>query len=82
MRDEIVVYTRRGCHLCDEAIAVVRRVAAGRARIRLVDIDADPALFERYTMRVPVVTVNEREIAEYHVTSEQVEVALGHGGFE
>ncbi|MBW3603459.1 MAG: glutaredoxin family protein, partial [Actinobacteria bacterium] len=49
----MTVYTRAGCHLCDDAIGVVRRVAAGRARIELIDIDADPELVARYTVRVP-----------------------------
>jgi hypothetical protein len=72
----ITVYTRQGCHLCDEAIGVVRRVAGGRAEITLVDIDADPHLTRRYTVRVPVVAVDGVEIAEYHVAPDQLEAAL------
>lgn len=72
----ITVYTRQGCHLCDDAIGVVRRVARGRAEIALVDIDADPSLTERYTVRVPVVAVDGVEIAEYQVAPEQLEAAL------
>lgn len=72
----ITVYTRAGCHLCADAIEVVRRVAAGRARIELIDIDADPQLVERYTVRVPVVACNGREIAEYQIAAEQLEAAL------
>jgi glutaredoxin len=72
----ITVYTRQGCHLCDEAIGVVRRVARGRAEITLVDIDADPHLTQRYTVRVPVVAVDGVEIAEYHIAPDQLEAAL------
>ena len=75
-RRTITVYTRRGCHLCDDAIAVVRRVAAGRAEIELVDIDGDPSLFERYTVRVPVVAVDGVEIADYQIAPDQLESAL------
>jgi hypothetical protein len=70
------VYTRRGCHLCDDAIVIVRRVAAGRADVDLVDIDADPALYERYTFRVPVVAVDGVEIADYQIAADQLESAL------
>jgi glutaredoxin len=73
----VTVYTRLGCHLCDEAIAVVRLVADGRAEVQLVDIDADPALTERYTIRVPVVAVDGVEIAQYQIAPEQLEAALG-----
>ena len=72
----VTVYTRKGCHLCDDAIAVVRAVAAGRARVELVDIDADPVLHERYTVRVPVVAVDGVEVAEYQVAEDQLRAAL------
>ncbi len=76
----VTVYTRAGCHLCDDAIAVVRKVAAGRARIELVDIDVDPALVDRYTVRVPVVAVDGVEIADYQIAPEQLEMALAGRG--
>lgn len=43
------------------------RVAGRGADITVVDIDADPELVDRYTVRVPVVAVDGVEIAEYHV---------------
>ena len=75
-RHTVTVYSRQGCHLCDEAIAVVRRVANGRARVEVIDVDADPLLTERYTVRVPVIAVDGVEIAEYQVAPEQLETAL------
>lgn len=75
-RRRVTVYTRRGCHLCEDAIAIVRRVATGRADVELVDIDGDPHLFERYTVRVPVIAVDGVEIAEYQIAADQLEHAL------
>lgn len=72
----ITLYTRVGCHLCEEAEAVLRPLAAGRAELRLVDIDTDPQLQARYTVRVPVVEIDGVEIAEYEVDPHQVEAAL------
>ncbi|MBI2827002.1 MAG: glutaredoxin family protein [Planctomycetia bacterium] len=54
----VVVYTRRGCHLCDEALDVLARHGLAP---RTVDIDADPALRERYNECVPVVEIEGRE---------------------
>ena len=65
----ITLYTRQGCHLCEEAERVVRQVAAGRAAVDIVDIDTDPALQERYTVRVPVVAVEGVEVAEFEVSA-------------
>jgi glutaredoxin len=50
-----VFYTRHGCHLCDEALAILRRQGV---EPQLVDIDADPVLRERYDQCVPVVEID------------------------
>ncbi len=55
---------------------MVRGVAAGRADVVVLDIDADPALTDRYTVRVPVVVVDGREVAELEVSPWQIEAAL------
>ena len=51
---DIVLYTRTGCHLCDEAHALLARYALTP---RLVDIDADPELRARFHTCVPVVEI-------------------------
>ena len=55
---EVVLYTRGGCHLCDEAKMALKR--AGLAA-REVDIDSDPDLQKRYNECVPVVEIDGRE---------------------
>ena len=76
MSRTITLYTRAGCHLCEAAEAVIRQVAGDGADLRLVDIDADPVLQERYTVRVPVVEVDGVEIAEFEVDPRQLAEAL------
>ena len=73
---KVTLYTRRGCHLCEEAEQVIRRVAEGRAEVELIDIDADPSITDRYTVRVPVVAVDGVEIAEYEVDEVMLIAAL------
>jgi glutaredoxin len=51
---EVILYTRRDCHLCDVASAVL--VENGLSP-RKVDIDLDPELQRRYTNCVPVVEI-------------------------
>jgi len=49
-------FTRSGCHLCESAEPVVRRLAAeAGAFVEVHDIDTDPALLSRYTARIPVI---------------------------
>jgi glutaredoxin len=55
---EILIYTRLGCHLCDEAKALLE---SHGLRVQTVDIDDDPELRERYDQCVPVVFIDGRE---------------------
>jgi glutaredoxin len=55
---DVVLYTRRGCHLCAEAAELL---AAHGLSPQSVDIDADPALAARYNTCVPVVVIAGRE---------------------
>ncbi|MBA2578584.1 MAG: glutaredoxin family protein [Euzebyaceae bacterium] len=66
-RPAVTVYTRAGCGLCRTAERVVAHVARGVADVELVQIDTDPELVERFTLRVPVVFVDGVEFAEYEV---------------
>ena len=76
---EVVLYTRVGCHLCEDAEAVLRRLRAERPfELRLVDIDRDPELADRYGVRVPVVAVDGVEHFEYEVPADRL-VALLDG---
>ncbi|MDI3298602.1 MAG: glutaredoxin family protein [Bacillota bacterium] len=57
---------RPGCHLCEEAEALLRRLArelAPRVPIALEvrNIEEDPALHERYFLEIPVVRVEGRD---------------------
>ncbi len=64
----VTVYGREGCHLCEDALAVVRRVAADLAvEVQTVDIEADPALLRAYMERIPVVAVDGAEVYDFYV---------------
>jgi len=71
------MYTRAGCHLCDDALDVVSQVcAAQEADFQLVDIDADPTLRERYGEQVPVVTVDGSTVGFWRIDPEVLRQAL------
>lgn len=72
----VTLYTRVGCHLCEDAESAIAALAPGRAEVRVVDIDADAQLRDRYTVRVPVVEVDGVEIAEYEVDPGVLAAAL------
>ena len=55
----LVLYTRDGCHLCEELIAELGPWAAARgARLEIRDVDADADARRRYGHRIPVLLVD------------------------
>jgi len=58
----VVMYTRQGCHLCEDAWQMLQEHQARyRLELEAVDIDADAELVRRYGERVSVVVVNGTE---------------------
>lgn len=55
---QAIVYTRQGCHLCDDAIELLAEFGLS---VETIDIDADPKLCEQYNECVPVVWIEGRE---------------------
>jgi glutaredoxin len=73
----VVLLGRVGCHLCDEARAVVAAVCATLAVDWVEhDVDADPALRQRWSDFVPVVLVDGQEHARYRVEAGLLQRAL------
>jgi glutaredoxin len=74
----VTLYTRVGCHLCEEAERVLRQEqAATPFRLELVDVDRDPALARRYGVRVPVVAVDGEDLFDYEVPVDLLRARLG-----
>jgi glutaredoxin len=64
----VTVYSHPDCHLCEEAIAVLRRLR-GELGFELAerDISGDDVLQRAYFERVPVVLLDGEELCEYFV---------------
>jgi glutaredoxin len=73
----ITLYTRVGCHLCEDAKAALERV---RARVpfelEVIDVDTDSLLVERYGWEVPVVLVDGHKVAKFRVDEQALERRL------
>lgn len=70
----IDIYSRPGCHLCDEAKELVERV---RQRfpfaLRVINIEEDAALETAYGAEIPVVFINGHKAFKYHVDEAELE---------
>ncbi len=60
----LTLYSRDGCHLCEDLLAELTPWAAARgARIETRDVDADPGTRRRYGHRIPVLLVDDEPAA-------------------
>lgn len=65
---DVTLYTREGCHLCDEAKAVIAPlVSQFGGKLTEIDIDDNPILHDRYTNDVPVIFVGPQFFARHRV---------------
>ena len=73
----VVFVTRKGCHLCDDTLSLLRELGV---EPQLADVDADDRLFQLYDWRVPVLLVDGVPVAEGKITRDQLQAALGRSG--
>ncbi|HEY1284859.1 MAG TPA: glutaredoxin family protein [Solirubrobacterales bacterium] len=64
--ETVVLYSRPGCHLCEEALAeiVSLRSEGYRFELREIDIESDESLLRRLLERIPVVEVGGQVVSE------------------
>lgn len=64
----VTVYTRRNCHLCDEAAEVL---AAFQSRYDLAleyrDVDSNPSWRQNFGQEVPVAFLGEKKLFRYRI---------------
>lgn len=75
----ITVHVREGCHLCDEALGLLRPLAAEfSVGLEVVDIEADDDLHRRYLERIPVVGLDGEELYDFFVDEPDLRRRLGN----
>ena len=70
-RGEVVLYTRKGCHLCEvvkESLFKLHR--QGGFELREIDVDSDAEIRRLYTDEVPVVFINGRKAFKYRMSEQ------------
>jgi len=73
----LTLYSRPGCHLCDDARAALERVRARAPfTLREVNIETDDSLHSRYVERIPVVALGDEELFDFFVDEAALEARL------
>jgi glutaredoxin len=74
---EIEIYSRPGCHLCDEARAVIEPFTRQyRLEIKVTNVDSDARLREAYGWDIPVILINGTEAFRHRVDARAFERKL------
>jgi len=70
---QLVLYSKPGCHLCDEMKHVLDRVRARTPfTLRVIDISMDPDLLARYGLEIPVLEIDGRKVAKYRISEKEL----------
>ena len=66
------LYTRPGCHLCEEAKReILAASCADEYELEEVNIDDDPQLKQLYGSEIPVITINGHKAFKYRLTADE-----------
>ena len=72
----LTIYSKPGCHLCDDMKSVVHRVVTQHAEhaitIDEIDISTDPDLLDRYGLEIPVLLIEGKKVAKYRVSEREL----------
>ena len=80
-RHQVLVLTREGCCLCDDAVEALGTVSDELGLdVKLVDIDSDPALQATYARSIPVVFVDDKLAFKGRIDVGRLRRRLGGGG--
>ena len=73
----LTIYSRPGCHLCDEMKSLVHRFVAQHSglthmNVDEIDIETDRELCDRYGLEIPVLLIDGKKVAKYRISEEEL----------
>lgn len=80
----LTIYSRPGCHLCEDMKVLVTRTVRHQSppiAVEEIDISTDPELEARYGSEIPVLMLDGKKVAKYRIReSELLRVLAGRAG--
>jgi glutaredoxin len=71
LKPHVIIYSRPGCHLCDEAKEAIDRAdCSDRYTLEIVNIESDGELLRKYRYDIPVVLIEGVERFRHRVDTE------------
>jgi glutaredoxin len=79
-RRHVIIYSRPGCHLCDEAKAAIQNAGCSdRFTLEEINIESDNELLRKYKYDIPVVMIDGVEAFRHRVEVEAFKQKLERG---
>ena len=73
----VIVYSRPGCHLCDEAKAAIENAGCSdRFTLEEINIESDPELLRKYKYDIPVIVIDGVESFIHRVDPKEFETRI------
>ena len=73
----VVIYSRPGCHLCDEARQAIEAARCqDEYTLAEIDIESDPDLLRRYQYDIPVIAINGTDVFRHRLTAAEFRLAI------
>lgn len=80
LQRNVIIYSRPGCHLCDEAkIAIRNSGCSDRFTLEEVNIESDQELLRKYKHDIPVITIDGVEAFRHRVDVNQFQIRIIRG---
>jgi glutaredoxin len=73
---KLTIYSKKDCHLCEEAKAILSRYASASVSLEEIDIETNPELYEKYRYEIPVIFLDDRKLFKYRVDEKKLRRAL------
>ena len=78
---DFTVYSRHGCHLCEDLLLQLYQLQqVHKFSVTVIDVDTSPQLIEQYGTQVPVVTCGQQQICHYFLDQAAVLQVLSNAG--
>ena len=76
-KPHVIVYSRPGCHLCDDAKAVMQNAGCSDDfTLEEINIESDDELLRKYKYDIPVVTINGVEAFRHRVDADEFKKSI------
>ena len=79
-KPHVVIYSRPGCHLCDEAKAAIQNAGCSESfTLEEINIESDNELLRKYKYDIPVITIDGVETFRHRVNAAEFKIRVIRG---